>query len=282
MNINWKVKSFAFRGIDTFSLHRTLYFLQRNVTRRSRIELVSGYKSWLVHEHCLSATLKRPNIFEFGAGKSLSQNIFLSQYCESQTVVDLFPMLDIGLVNDAASTISKQYPSIVYHAMTNISDIERYYRVRYISPFDAATTPFDDDTFDGCVSTDTLEHIPEGAIIAIFKELRRIIRPGGMISAVIDYSDHYSHTDTHIGPLNYLQYSANEFKKHNHMVHYQNRLRHYDYARLFTGLGYLCLRSEAIDIAPPPTRIAHEFQKSEPSLCALRGVFLLENAKRGA
>jgi SAM-dependent methyltransferase len=281
MNINWKVKSFAFHEIDTFSLHKTLYFLQRNVTRRSRTNLVSGYKSWQVHEHYLSATSKRPHIFEFGAGKSLSQNIFLSRYCESQTVVDLFPMLNIGLVNDAASEISKHYPAIAYHAMANIYDIERYYGVRYISPFDAATTPFDDDTFDGCISTDTLEHIPEDVIIAIFKELRRIIRPGGRISAVIDYSDHYSHTDTTIGPLNYLRYSESEFKKYNHMVHYQNRLRHYDYARLFAALGYLCLRSEAADIAPLPTQIAHEFRQTEPSLCALRGLFLLENAKRG-
>jgi len=281
MNISWKVKSFAFHKIDTFSLHKTLYFLQRNVTRRSRTGLMAGHKSWLVHQNHLAATLEHPNIFEFGAGKSLSQNIFLSRYCESQTVVDLFPMLNIDLVNDAVSQISTHFPAIAYHAIANISDIERYYGIRYMSPFDAARTPFDKDTFDGCISTDTLEHIPEDDIVAIFKELRRIVRPGGLISAVIDYSDHYSHTDKHLGPLNYLRYSTDEFKKYNHTVHYQNRLRHYDYARIFEALGYHCLVSEAADSVPPPSEIAHEFCRSDPSLCALRGVFLLENAKRG-
>jgi hypothetical protein len=46
-------------------------------------------------------------------------------------------------------------------------------------------------------------------------------------------------------------------------------------------LGYQCLISEAVDSAPLPTQIAQEFRKSEPSLCALRGVFLLENSKIG-
>jgi SAM-dependent methyltransferase len=190
-------------------------------------------------------------------------------------------MLNIELVNDAASQISRRYPSIAYHAMANISDIERYYRVRYIAPFDAVKTPFDDNTFDGCVSTDTLEHISEDVIIAIFKELRRIIRPGGLISAVIDYSDHYSYTDRNIGPLNYLQYSADEFRKYNHNIHYQNRLRHYDYVRIFAELGYKCIKSETTDIAPSPTRISREFDITEPSLCALRGIFLLQNTGKG-
>jgi SAM-dependent methyltransferase len=282
MNINWKVKSFAFHKIDTFSLHRTLYFLQRNVTRRSRTCLMAGYKSWLVHQDHLAVTLEHPNIFEFGAGKSLSQNIFLSPYCESQTVVDLFPMLNIDLVNDAVSEISTHFPEIAYHPIANISDIERYYGIHYMSPFDAARTPFDEDTFDACISTDTLEHIPENDIVAIFKELRRIVRPGGLISAVIDYSDHYSHTDRRVGPLNYLRYSTAEFKKYNHTVHYQNRLRHYDYARIFDALGYHCLKNEAADTVPLPGEIADEFRSSDPSLCALRGVFLLENAKTAA
>lgn len=278
MNINWEAKSLAFRCIDTFSLHKTLYFVQKNLTRRSRVDISTGYRYWLAHQNNL-ATLVCPDIFEFGAGKNLSQNIFLSQYFRSQTVVDLYPMLNIDLMNDAASQISNRYPSIAYKAMANISELEQNYNIRYIAPFDAANTPFDDNTFDGCISTDTLEHIPEDAIISIFKELRRIIRPGGLISAVIDYSDHYSYTDRNIGPLNYLQYSTDEFKKYNHNVHYQNRLRHYDYARLFDSMGFRLIKKEAVDFVSLPARISSEFDQSEPSLRALRGIYLLQNTK---
>jgi len=278
MNINWEAKSRAFQCIDAFSLHKTLYFAQKYLTRRSQVDISTGYRHWMAHRNNLAA-LECPDVFEFGAGKNLAQNIFLSQYFRSQTVVDLYPMLNIDLVNDAASQISKCYPSITYKAMENSLYLERYYNIRYIAPLDAAKTPFDDNTFDACISTDTLEHIPVNSILSIFKELRRIIRPGGLISAVIDYSDHYSYTDRNIGPLNCLQYSTDEFRKYNHIVHYQNRLRHYDYARLFGALGLRLVKMEATDIAQLPTRIASEFDQSEPSLRAQRGVFLLQNTK---
>ena len=36
---------------------------------------------------------------------------------------------------------------------------------------------------------------------------------GGVISAVIDYTDHYAYTDKTIGMLNYLQFSESEWTK---------------------------------------------------------------------
>jgi len=278
MNMNWKVKSFAFQCVDTFSLHPILYFARKHITRRSRLDIPAKCRSWLVHQENLAA-LQRPDVFEFGAGTDLSENIFLSQSFASQTAVDLFELLDIDLVNEAALQISKRYPAIDYHSMAGVSDIERYYNVRYLAPFDAARTPFGDDAFHACLSTDTLEHIPETSIIAIFQELRRIIRPEGLISAVIDYSDHYAYTDKSIGPLNYLQYSVEEFKMYNHSSYSQNRLRHHDYERIFRGLGYRFIRNEALDVAEMPLRISSHFDRSEPSLCARRGIFLLQNSK---
>jgi SAM-dependent methyltransferase len=278
MNINWKLKSFAFQCVDTFSLHLILYFARKHITRRSRLDISAKCKSWLVHKENL-ATLQSQNVFEFGAGTDLSENIFLSQFFGPQTAVDLFALLDIDLVNEAAFQISRRYPEIAFHSMADLSDIERYYKVRYLAPFDAARTPFGDNAFDACVSTDTLEHIPEDSIIAIFQELRRIIRPEGLISAVIDYSDHYAYTDKSIGPLNYLQYSVEEFKMYNHNSYSQNRLRHHDYELIFRGLGYRLIRNEALDMAEMPRRISSHFDQSEPSLCAQRGIFLLQNSK---
>ena len=49
-------------------------------------------------------------ILEFGAGKSLAQNIFLNYNFNNklhQTVIDESNMLDIGLFNEASSQISK-------------------------------------------------------------------------------------------------------------------------------------------------------------------------------
>ncbi|MFZ1086553.1 MAG: methyltransferase domain-containing protein [Terracidiphilus sp.] len=276
MNINWKIKSMMFGLIDAFSLDNALYFIQKNITRESRGDLGKNDKNWFVHKEHLS-TLTRPNVFEFGAGKILAQNIFLSQYFASQTVVDLFPMIEIDLVDQAARRISENHPSVAYHAITAIQDLEHHYGIRYLTPMDASKTPFADSAFDACISTRTLEHIPRESIIAIFQELRRILRPDGLISAAIDYSDHYANSDPRIGRLNFLQYSAKEFKRYNHKVHYQNRLRHYDFERIFKSLGYKVVKNDTLDYYPRPERISSEFESDEPTLCAQRGVFLLQN-----
>ena len=60
----------------------------------------------------------------------------------------------------------------------------------------------------------------------------------GIVSLVIDYSDHYSHTDNSIGALNYLNYTESEWAKFNHDCHFQNRLRHYDYIEIFKHCGF--------------------------------------------
>lgn len=257
-----------------FSLYGMLYFLQKNVTKRSKVKISEINANWIIHQTGL-ASLNKPDILEFGAGKSLSQNIYLGKYFNSQTVVDLFPMLDVDLFNEAAFQISKLNPSVNFRRVTDIVDIEKNYKIKYIAPLDVRKTSFPDNSFDGCISTNTLEHIPRDSIVDIFKELRRIIKPGGLISTVIDYSDHYSHTDKRIGRINYLMYSFDEFKKYNHHSHYQNRLRHYDYEKVFRELDFGILENEAKDLALPPSKISEEFDKNSSSLCASWGIFLL-------
>ncbi len=278
MNINWRLKSMAFHWIDVFSLYRLLSFLQKHVTRRSNVHISEIAGEWSTHQINL-AILKKPIVLEFGAGRHLAQNIYLSQFFGLQTVVDLFAMLDLDQVNEAALQFSQLCSNIEFKRMADIADIERNYGVRYLAPLDVRSAPFQDNSFDACISTYTLEHIPEEDIITIFKELRRVISPQGLISAVIDYSDHYSHTDREIGDLNYLQYSAEEFRRFNHKVHYQNRLRHYSYCNIFDALKFKVLRSDAYDFAQPPAKLSPEFERENPTLCATRGIFLLQVEK---
>lgn len=112
MNIHWKAKSFASSVIDAFSLEKTLHFLQRNVTKKGRIDISNPLKrrSWLAHVDNL-ATLVRPKVFEFEAGQHLAQNIFLSKYVEFQAVVDLFRMLNIHMSDDLARKLAQRLPA---------------------------------------------------------------------------------------------------------------------------------------------------------------------------
>lgn len=277
MNINWKLKSSAFRVIDMYSLYSVLFMLQKYVTRRARVDIPDINKNWLVHRDNLSQ-LGRPLVLEFGAGKNLAQNIYLSDYTRGQFVVDIVNMLDIDLFNEAARKIAhlKRGWFKPVHSLTDIRDL---YNISYRAPYDVSRTDFDDDTFDACVSTNTLEHIPRESLVQIFTELRRIIRPGGLISAIIDYSDHYAHTDRSISRLNFLSFSDKEFSRYNHKVHYQNRLRHYDYEEMFADLGFELVRHEALNKVPLPAAIANMFRTGDPSLPYATGCFLLKVRK---
>jgi len=217
-------------------------------------------------------------VIEFGAGKSLAQNIYLSHMGIEQTCVDLNPMVDLDQVNQAIEQIAALGVAIDGRSVGDLNELEARYRIRYLAPVDMRRTDYPDGWFDMAISTNTLEHIPQDDIKAIFGELRRIIVPGGHVSARIDYSDHYSHTDKTIGPSNFLFYDAQEWRRHNLPAHYQNRLRHGHFVNLFAETGW--------DTVSAEPRIEHELDmeraKSE-LLCHdgqdhyLAGEFLLRN-----
>ena len=176
-------------------------------------------------------------LFEFGVGKSLMQNLFLSPYVSEQILVDLNPMLDLKLVEASRTFLAAKLMLPSNKPIAKRSDLNAY-GIDYMAPFDASNTGFRDKFFDVCVSTNTLEHIPKETLIKIFFELNRTLKDSGIVSLVIDYSDHYSHTDNSIGPLNYLNYTESEWAKLNHDCHFQNRLRHYDYIEILKHCGF--------------------------------------------
>ena len=247
MQINWKLKSLVFRLIDILNAQKVLYFIQKNITKRS-LRPSTNVNSRLnqyhfdnskMHKNFLVENNLTGSLFEFGAGKNLFQNIFLSDVVDNQVIVDLNKMIDIDLINQTIDDLKNSDNSFLNNEkIKNIKDLESQYGILYLAPYDASKTNYENNYFDSCISTNTLEHIPKESIILIFKELKRIIKKNGMISAIIDYSDHYAHTDNNIGLLNFLNYSEDCWKKYNHNVHYQNRLRHYDYISIFKSLGY--------------------------------------------
>lgn len=214
-----------------------LYFAQRNITGRSKVSIREINFGWEHHRKVAHETGAK-SLIEFGAGKTLAQNIYLADVLEQQTVVDLFPMMELEMVNQAIDQLKALGAHVDGRHVASVEDLEEIYRIRYIAPFDMRRTDFADGQFDLCVSTNTLEHIPRQDIVDIFAELARVIRPGGTVSALIDYSDHYSHTDPSISRVNYLQFSQSEWARHNHDNHYQNRMRHGHYGAIFSDAGF--------------------------------------------
>jgi hypothetical protein len=275
MQINWRLKSFIFSIISFFSLQFFLLFLQKHVTKRSKVDFLNLDPDWLFHQKNLSS-LTSTNVFEFGAGQSLSQNIYLSQFFNNQTVVDIFPMLSLTHFNSASLLLSKiTKNNNLFKPVANVNDISIFFNIQYLAPLDISFFKFPPDSFDACISTNTLEHIPKHQLVQIFNNLKNIICNDGLISIVIDYSDHYAYTDSTISRLNFLSFSTIEFNTFNHKVHFQNRLRHTDYLELFKSLGFEVIYDNASDFTTPPNFVSPEFDLGDPLLFSTKGNFLL-------
>jgi len=278
MNIPWKIKSTIFKLIDFFNAPSALYFLQKYVTGRSKIGRFQISPIWKAHKSYLNQYSATENIFEFGAGKSLAQNLFISDIATNQTVVDLNPMIDFGLVEHVRSQISEL---VVLKSQSKISSLDELslYGIEYRAPYDASKTDFTDKSLSACISTNTLEHIPKDSIIAIFSELFRTLKDDGIVSAKIDYSDHYAHTDKSISLLNYLKFNEETWKKYNHNCHYQNRLRHYDYVAIFIRCGFVVIEEDlSFSEENVPAEIAESFRDKDATRCATSAHVILKKS----
>tara|TARA_B100002019_G_scaffold293441_1_gene321087 strand:- start:5155 stop:5997 length:843 start_codon:yes stop_codon:yes gene_type:complete len=277
-NIPWKIKSTIFGLIDFFKAPRALYFLQKYVTGRSKVRILQISPDAKEHKKYLERYNSTENIFEFGAGKNLAQNLFISDIVANQIVVDLNPMIDFELVENVRRQISEL---VVLKSQLKISSLDELslYGIEYRAPYDASKTDFNDKSFSACISTNTLEHIPKDSITAIFSELFRTLKDDGIVSAKIDYSDHYAHTDKSISLLNYLKFDDETWKRYNHNCHYQNRLRHSDYVDIFKRCGFVVIE-EDLSYAEEniPAEIAEAFRDKDATWRATSAHIILKKA----
>lgn len=237
MQLDWRVKSAAFRALNVMP-PSVLTAAQRFVTKRVNASFSEVSPHWAYHEEALKR-FDCQRVIEFGAGYCLAQNLYLSRLGIRQTVVDLYPMLNLALVNEAIRNLHKMGLLKRADPVVLSRKLKGRFGIDYRAPVDISATDFPDNSFDACISSSTLEHIPADRLPAIFRELKRIIRPGGIISARTDYSDHYSHTDKRISEVNHLQYGDRLWQWHSPGNHYQNRLRHGHFRRIAeeAGLG---------------------------------------------
>ena len=275
-NIPWKLKSLIFNCIDYLNFPKLLYFLQKYVTRHSRIISLVESSDWQIHKDALKKYETTNVIFEFGAGKSLIQNLYLSNCVKKQIVVDLNPMIDFKLVNSGREKLLKIEELRSKVRIKNLKDLENY-GIYYIAPYNATKIHLPDRSIDACISTNTLEHIPKVDIIAIFSELYRKIKDEGIVSLIIDYSDHYAHTDNNISLLNYLKFSNHQWKRYNHNIHYQNRLRHFEYINIFEKIGFKVINEDLVYAEKNiPSLILDSFKNFNPNWKATSAHIILK------
>ncbi len=277
--INWKTKSLLYKIFDFLKLEKFFYLVQKLITKRSKININSINKNWEVHGNNISK-LQVNSLIEIGAGKSLEQNIFFSYIFENkikQTVIDINKMIDFALFNEANFHISKILNKEKKDDVNGVEDIKKIYNIEYKAPFDLKRLVDEKELFDMCINTATLEHFSPRDLHSCLSNLKKIIKKNGYISSLIDYSDHYSHTDKNISALNFLKYSKDEWKKYNNNYLYQNRLRHYEYKKLFESFNFSINQTIKGNIGKPPNKISKEFDSKNNDTFILWGYYLVKN-----
>ena len=276
--INWKLKALLYKVFETFKLNKTLYFVQRHITGRAKIQFTKLDPHW--ERHAKSIQEKNCNtILEVGAGKSLEQNIYLSYKSNSkfdQTLIDVSSMIDLNLFNKASEQISKLLNVTRKPFVKSIEDIKKFYNITYFAPCNIDEITKKNIIFDACISSASLEHFPKNALDNTFAALKKTIKKNGIISVAIDYSDHYSHTDNSIGHLNFLQFSDSVWEKYNTPFLFQNRFRHQNYRELFSKLGYEIVSEVKGKPGIPPKFIDDKFDSANKETYLLWGLFLLK------
>ncbi len=274
--INWKLKAFLYKFLEFFKLRTFVYFLQKHVTKRSQIDITNSKHLWEGHKN----TLKKYNcktLLEIGAGKSLEQNIFFSYFFNNkinQTTIDINKMLDFDLFNKASLQISKYYNFEYKGEVKTINEIFRNYNISYRAPCSIEDIIKDNLKFDITVSTTTLEHFSIRDLRHYLGNLTKILKNDGFFSALIDYTDHYSHTDKNISVLNYLSFNEDKWKKFNNSFLYQNRLRHQDYVRIFYQFNLNIIELKKGKKIKPPVIISQDFDKNNTDTFVSSGYFL--------
>ena len=277
--INWKIKSILYKIFYIFKLKKTLFFIQKKITKRAEIKIEEIPFYWNYHLKFLENN-RSQKILEFGAGKSLEQNIFLSYKSNQkfdQTLIDISNMFDIDLFNKANEQIAKILKVERRHFVKSLNDLKKFYNINYLAPCTVNEIKEKGFLFDACISSTTLEHFPNKDLDITFKTLKKILKKNGIISALIDYSDHYSHTDKKIDNLNFLQFSDEEWKKYNTPFLFQNRLRHQDYRNFFLNLNYEILEEIKGKLGTKPKIISDKFNINDEETFVLSGHFLLQS-----
>ncbi|MDB5034793.1 MAG: methyltransferase family protein [Chlorobi bacterium] len=267
------------------------YFVQRKLGGLSdtnpTIHLEAAIEA-ATHIERQGRAVEGKTFLEIGSGRNLKVPVGL-WLCGAGTIitVDLYRYLKVELLNEtiayirthgeeivklygvfAERPIFRERMAMLGSAPTELEPLLRFLGMEYHAPADARALKMPDASIDYQVSYTVFEHIPTDILAAILREMNRVLRPDGLLVDLVDFSDHYSHSDESISRINFLQFSDSEWARYGgNRYMYHNRMRVDDCVALFERAGMKVLEVAAnID---------------QRSLDELRGGFQLNEKFRG-
>jgi len=271
--MNWRNKARLAKAIDilpsriSYNAH---YLIQRHLgtlrnadpTRRLKagVAIVEFIRK---HKRELTGT---ETFLEVGTGRCLSLPMALWLSGAFQTItVDLNPYLKPEMVFEEIAYIRNHQEMVMelfgllsqkplfrerFDLLLNVrGDLDALLslmNVRYIAPADAGHLNLPSRSIDYHVSHAVVEHISRKTLNPIFLEGKRILKEDGLAIHYASLGDLFSSVDHSISPVNFLQFSEEEWESiTGNRYMYHNRLRVDELRELFEQTGYRILCLEA-------------------------------------
>ena len=234
--MRWVAKAALQRGLGILLQGERLnYLFQRHVARSlPGGEPVVRRKLARARQHleAFGRPAEDAVFYEFGAGWDLAIPLsYAALGVGRQVLVDIRPSARVELVNETLALLEREVRS-VGGPVSSLAELEERFGITYLAPRDARATGLEAGSIDFITSTDVCEHIPEADLAQIFRECKRLLKPGGTISCRIDLQDHYAYFDPSLSRYHFLRFSDRAWSLVNSPLHFQNRLREPDYRRL--------------------------------------------------
>jgi len=155
--------------------------------------------------------------------------------------------------------------------------------ILYLAPTDTGQLAFASQSIDCHVSYGVLQHIPPTALISIFREGKRLLKPTGLLAHYAVLGDLFSGVDRNISHVNFLQYSDEEWESiAGNRYMYHNRLRVDELCELLTsqGLRLLCedvyINAESLELLQSQKLVLDErFKKKSPEINATESMWII-------
>lgn len=304
--MNWRYKAKIQNIISWFPprLGDYIYYsLQKYSGSFKNINPISDFKVGIEMSNKIleqGKEIKHKTIFEIGTGRRINLPlVFWLLGAREVITTDLNPfvkkeliMQDIAFIRNNPEKIidlfgcleldKKRFEFLTKFSLeqSNIHSLLSKCNIRYIAPCSAESLALSNNLVDYHISSSVFEHIPEDKILLILKEGERIIKKDGLFVHRIDFSDHFSHDDASISPINFLRYDDEEWQQMaGNRYMYANRLRVDDFEELYKQLNHKVLSIETnIDGAIQEALNKKVFKINDRFGKKLDGILIVRNA----
>ena len=278
--MNWKVKALTQNVVSLLPSqvgYKVYYQIQKRLGTLRSLDTVTDLKFALNLVRGIEGEGKEVEgkVFtEIGTGRRVNIPVVLWLCGASKVItVDLNPYLkpelvakDLAFIRDNKiqvrelfgrrahrRTFQERFERLTRRRL-NARELLELTQIEYLAPADARRLPVADKSIDYHVSNDTFEHIPPDALRQILVEGWRKVKDDGLFVHMVDFSDHFAHSDPTISTVNFLQFSEEQWRKYaGNRYMYHNRLRIDELVEMLKAAG-LEVISQKVKVDPEAVR----------------------------